>query len=251
MVLIKKKKEQSKEELEQAEQAQALQKAGIQDQFQAKGFELIAFLQKRRRLALTFTGVVVCAGFAYFGWILFNNSANEKASAEYQAALQILENISDEKGDLKKKAAKEALLKVAQDYKRSDVAKLAHLYAAHLAFELNDPQEAIRIYQSFLQETRKKDELRPLALTGLGYAYEAIHDSDMALKTFEEMISLSSDANADNAFWEIARLAKAKGLHGKARANAEIILKRFPASPLVNNAQILIASLPAQKVTTK
>jgi tetratricopeptide (TPR) repeat protein len=251
MVLIKKKKEQPTEELERIEQSRALQKSGIQDQFQAKGFELIAFFQKHRPLAFTIVSLLICTGFVYLGWNLFNTNSNKMASAQYQAAIQILENQSDQNDTSKKKAAKEALLKVARDHSRSDIAKLAQLYAAHLSFELSDPQEAIRIYQSFLQTAIKKDALRPLALTGLGYAYEAINDSDMALKTFEEMIALSSDVNADNAFWEVARLAKEKGLYEKARENAEIIVKRFPDSPLMSNVRMLLSSLPAKKATKK
>ncbi len=250
MVLIKKKKEQSKEELEQDEQAQALKKAGLQDQFQAKGFEVIAFLQKHRTSALAFMGVLACASLSYLGWTLLVDTSNEKASAQYEAALHLLENRSI-KDDLKKKAVQDALLKIVQEHKRSDVAKLANLHAAHLSFELNDPQNAIRIYRSFLQETRQKDALRPLALTGLGYAYEANHDIDMALKTFEEMITLQVNINTDNALWEIARLAKEKGLNDKARENAEILLKRYPDSILVSSAQMLLSSLPPQKAITK
>ena len=247
MVQIKVKKQKSEAEIEQEKQESNLKKAGITDNFQARGFELLGFFQKHRTFAIGSVVALCCLIIGGFGWAFFNRNTNEKASARYQEALSLIQNQNDQNKDTEKlEKAQKTFVNIYNEYKRSNVAKLALIQAAYLSLELHDFPKAIEYYQSFLNATSKNNTLRPLALSGLAFAFEASQNLNEALKTFEEMARLKVDISADNTYWQIARLSKETGLVEKARENAQILLNRYPNSILATNAQTLLASLPTK-----
>jgi tetratricopeptide (TPR) repeat protein len=239
MVLIKKKKKKSAEEIEAEKQEKALSKAGIQDEFQAKGFELVEWVQYHQRSITMGLGVVALVLVVWGAYSYFGSGANMKASGEFEAALALYEkaqSAKDDKAKLQSDAAK-AFEKIAKE-KSGGVGRLSNLYVGHLGLEMSNAKMAIDAYGSFVKSASAKDPLRTIALLGLASAYEASSDPKKALESYEGI--LQSGVNVDEALvlWQASRLAKATGQDKKAKEFADKLAERYPSSPFVNQAHI-------------
>lgn len=230
MVLIRKKKKKSQEQLDAERQEKELQKAGIQDEFQAKGFELVTWVQHHRQTILVGLSAFALAGAVWAGVVYFSGGADQKVSAEYEAALNLYEKLATAKEDEKEKAQTEALKafeKISQQHSGKGVARLANLYVGHLALESRDPKTAISAYGKFINEAPQKDQLRTVALLGLANAYEATSEPKKALETYESILEAT---NIDEArvLWQAARLAKETGQEEKAKEFSSKLSERYP-----------------------
>jgi TolA-binding protein len=248
MVLIKKKKLKSSEEIESERQKKEQQKAGIQDEFQAKGFELVEWMQDHRQAVMGGIALLVLGGLLLSGWFVFKRDANESASSAYQAAAQMLETTGPVQSEDSKKIeqARAAFMQVAKDYPRSDVAKLATLYAGHLSLKLGDTKQALASYDSFIASVSTSDKLYPLALRGLASAYEASNEPKKSLETLEKIGTTAPALNSDDVLLKVAKLAQTLGETQKAKTSVQSLLERFPESSLRSEAEALLASLPEQ-----
>jgi len=212
MVLIRKKKIKTAEELEAERQEKELRKAGIQDEFQAKGFELVSFVQHHKSMITI--GLVVFA-VALVGWgslTFFRSGASNDAAGAYEAAMKLVGEAAMAKDDKVKKQdeAIKALDGIIE--KHSDGwAKMAKLYKGELATEKGDSKLALATYQDLANSLSQKDPLRIVALLGLASAYDSAGDLKKALETYEAI--LASDAKIDEAMvlWQASRFAKALG----------------------------------------
>lgn len=252
MVFIKKKKHKSSIEIESDKQDKALLKAGIVDEFQTKGFETIGFLRKHKTPTFISLAAVLGLTLAIFSWVFYGRVSNEEASDQYSKALAMIANQANAEPNTEQlKAGRNAFLAVATDHPNSSVGQLAVLYAAHISLEIKEYQAAIEEYQLFLKATSKNNSLRPLALSGLAHAFESNNDLGNALQTYEQITKLKLDINAENTYWQIARIAKKQGQFAKAKTNAEILIKNYPLSTLVSQAKILVNSLPQTEAQVK
>lgn len=181
MVLIKKKTRR--------ETSASSDKSPIQDEFQLKGFELMAWTGRHMKALLFAGAVVVLAVVCLLAWVWMGRATDEKASTAYHHALELLgEQTPMMKADeAKMKLAQKAFEDLAAQYSSSKVAGLALLNVGHLALELKDPKKAANVFEKYLASAPRKDKLRPLAMTGLLYAYEALGNSDKAKQLKQEL----------------------------------------------------------------
>jgi hypothetical protein len=212
MVLIRKNKTQSAEELEAERQEKELRKAGIQDEFQAKGFELVSFVQHHKSLITI--GLVIFA-VALVGWgslSFFRSGYDATAASDYDAAVKLVREASMAKDDKAKKQgeAMKALDGLIEKHS-GGWAKLARLYKGELALEQGNPKLALQTYEELTSSLAAKDPLRVVALLGLASASDTAGDLKKALETYETI--LASDLKIDEAMvlWQASRLAKALG----------------------------------------
>src|SRR5690349_8105344 len=101
---IKREKVQTEDE-KKAEEAKAAEEAakaaaGIQDEFQARGFELVEWIQEKQALVLGFIALVLAGGLAYGIYTVVSSSRNTTASADLAKGLEAYDApIGDEKPD--------------------------------------------------------------------------------------------------------------------------------------------------------
>jgi len=236
MVKIKQRKSLLKEEREQEKTQKELKKAGIQDEFQIRGFELVSWAHDHQKsILLAIVAIVLGAGF-WSGFALFQQSKNEEASVQYQKALEILNN--EKEDEAKNKKAAEAFRRLSKDYKGSKVSGLAQLYAGYLALELNAPSEAVADYQHFLADF--KGELKPLAVMGLAYANVKKGNKQEALDAFETVINSDWNIASEETLWESARLASELKQWNLAKKRASELMAKHPNSPLFGAAEDIL-----------
>src|SRR4051812_21628627 len=167
---IKPKKELS-EEQQKAEEAKAAEEAaraaaGIQDEFQARGFELVEWVHDKQALVLGFIALIIAGGLAYGIYNVVTANKNASASADLSKALDAYDApVGDEKADgdgphfkdatERAKAARELFIKAAEGHKGAGAAAVADLYAGNAALKLAEYDDAAKHYQAFLDNTKK------------------------------------------------------------------------------------------------
>src|SRR5438552_1146138 len=176
MVTIHKKNTESAEETEKRLQREKELAMGLQDNYQARGFELVTWVQDNKgKVSLLIVAVLAgCAAFS--GYLFYKKRVATEASANYMQTMQELEEAPSAEGEQDKdKKSKEALVSLKDlttKFPNSNVALLASISAAHLALEHNDAKEAVNLYENSLRKIKQSDALYPLVMVGLGYAYK-------------------------------------------------------------------------------
>lgn len=250
----KKTREERDAERQAAEAERERQEAGIQDEFQAKGFELVEWMQEKRHVVLGLIAAIVVAGGALSAYALMQAGANEAASKVYAEALKAYEGgigdpLPGENSDgprfkdAKERAqkARELFEKVVSEHRSTDVSTLASLYVGHTSLQLGEADKAVEAYQRFLDRTDKKDPLRFAGLDGLASALEAKGDVDGAIQRLQEIVDLPGTVAEDAALFRIGRLYLDKGDKAKAKEVLERLTKDHPDSTLKVSADELLA----------
>lgn len=243
------------QEADEAKEAEQIA-AGIQDEFQARGFELVEWVHKNEWAVLGMIAAVVLGGLGYGIWTVVDKSRNTDASVAYSAALQIWEAplVDDADGaDDKKKAykdaaerntaAREAFQNVVQKHAGTGGGTFASLYAGHAALRLNDADGAIASYRSFLDAVATDDPLRFAGYSGLAAAYDLKGDKKAAIGALEQQIALASIVDKDGALLTLARLYRDSGEEQKAKDALDRLVREFPDSTLKTRADDLLAGL--------
>ena len=264
---IKREKVVSEEE-QKAEEAKATEEAskaaaGIQDEFQARGFELMEWMQEKQGLVLGVIGLIVAAGIGYGVYQYTKNNANEAASTALAAALDVYEaplldaaatpDASDKTPKYKTaeeraKAARELFKTAGMAHKGTGAAAVAQLYIGHASLKVGEYDPAIAAYEAFLQQTPQSDPLRFAGYSGLAAALDGKGDRKAAIAKLEDLIALPEKIDEDAALLELGRLQIAEGNTDAARKSLERIAKDFPESALKSRADELIGTLPSSAV---
>ena len=241
MVVIHKKKDETAEEKAARKLKEQERAMGIQDEYQAKGFEFVARVQANKGLVWGLVIALIVAAGSWGGYAYYQRRMSEEASAAYIEIIRKLENLSRKNPeDLEKyKESQKELAELAEKYKNSKVTSLADLWAGHLALEARESEASIKYYQDALKKISAKDKLYPIALIGLGYAFESNNQKAEALSQFVAVTELKHNAGKDLAYWEAARLAKESNEIEKAKTYADRLIQEFPNSVYERNAKRL------------
>jgi tetratricopeptide (TPR) repeat protein len=244
------------EEKAAEEQAKAeADAAAIQDDFQARGFELVEWVQDNRAGVIGFLATVVIAGLGYGIYTVVEKGNNTAATAAWVSALDLWEspvgtdpNPDDDKkayatADEKYKAARSAFEGVTKAHAGRGGATLSYLYIGHAAQKSGDAAGAITAYQAFLDGTKGDDPLRFAGYNGLAVAKEAAADVKGAIAALEALVALPAKTDKDAALLSLGRLYQKDGDLDKARKRLESLIADYPESSLKTRADELLASL--------
>lgn len=256
-----KKAEEAEKVAEDAKKAEEAAKAAetVQDEFQARGFELVEWVQENRPAVLGFIGVVLAGGLAFGIYTASSRSNDTKASAAYGKALK-LEDASigedeDKDDDVpafkdaaeRNKAARDAYVKVAAEHKGTGAGALASLSAAQTSLKLGEFDAAIGQFDTFLKATKPTDPLRFAGLSGLAAAKDAKGDTKGAIEALEDQVTLKDKTDKDGALLALGQLYAREGDTEKARARLEKLIADFPESSLKAKAEEQLGALGGLK----
>lgn len=207
------------------------------DAFQTT-FERIGDYVSENRARVTIVGIaLICAvGIAagiYFYWSYYSGSALKLYAAAQSNLMNSGEN--KESTDLNIGRFKELIDK----YPHSWSARMAYYHLGNIYYNNGEIDKAIHAYEKFIAKTgTDKTGVKFLALTSLGYAYEAKKDYKDALKYFEEAQNVYNTGfemiglrNIARAYEELNNKEKAleyykKALEKTTDSAASIFLKR-------------------------
>ena len=251
-------------EATKAAEAEAMA-AAVQDEFQARGFELVDWVHENPAVIVGVIAMVILGGVGVGVWTAVESSANTAASSSYASAQKLWEApiaetpAPDETGPTYKDvaeratAARTAFTTVTTQHKGTGAATLAQLSVGNASLKLGDFDAAAAAYSAFLTGTNPKDDLRFSAYSGLAAALEGKGDIKGAIKALEDEVALSAKTDEDSALLGLGRLYGQDGDTTKARAKLERLIQDFPESSLKARADELLATMggPTAKDTPK
>lgn len=254
-------KEEREAERERKAEEQAREQAGIDDDFQARGFELAEWAQSNSGIVMGIIGVIVLAGLATFVVQYMEEQDGYEASLvfdeahdAYNASLGDAPSFDGAGGaetdgpsykDAKERATEARALfeKVVTTGESSGAGHLAQLYIGNTSIQLEDWDKAASAYEAFLDGASAADPMRFLAYDGLAIALEGKGDQAGAIAQLEKLVGLPTTVAEDIALLRLARLYEKTGDKDKARDRAQRLVNDFKESPMKGEAERLLAEL--------
>ena len=231
------------------------------DAFQRKGNELSEWLMGKQKL---FFAVVVLALAIFLVMTVIRSMGHKKEVVAEQALTTALDVVSrpvqakpadgpgDDQAFATEKDKDEAIVKsleaFRQKYPGSGAAATAALTLGQAQLRLGQYDQALANFNEFLTKRPATDVLRPIALEGKGYAYEAKNQLDQALAAFAELSDSKSGLLSGMGLYHQARIFILEQKKDEAAKVLSRIPIEYPDTAAAKLAKERLDSLLAQGV---
>lgn len=215
--------------------------------------------QYKKHLIIGFAAIVAIV-LAFWGAKVWHNNREEAGQAQIELGQpyiqQIFQNHPDSvaaikkvcetalKGDGQKKDGFKGFLKVASDYKWTNAANIAHLYAGICYYHEGEYKKAIDELKNF--STQDDATISANALNVLGNCYAADKQIDKAIDSYEKAAKKADNASLSPMYlMNAAALYEENGKKAEANKIYVQIKNDYPGNPLcTTNVQGDVVSGP-------
>jgi tetratricopeptide (TPR) repeat protein len=128
-------------------------------------------------------------------------------------------------------------------YPRTAHAAFALYTLGNVRAALEQHDQAIAAYDTWLKEYGDAQDLVPLVIQRLGYAYWAKGSFPEALEQFARVVKMPQAPNRDQAYFETGRLLEQQGQKEKALESYNKLAAEYPSSPWSSEAMPRIVAL--------
>jgi len=204
------------------------------DEFLTTSARIAIFIREHSQ-QFTYLGVAVAAiALIYLGVTTYLGYINKKGQGIYnEAYYSLVKNITPD-GDKKVlKQSEELFQKVVDEYGISKVARLALPEIAYLKFTEKKYDEAISLYDKFLNELPEESPYRSLAKIALAGCYEQKKDFQNATEILKQIMNGPDDFFKEQAMFQLARIYRLTNQKEKSRKILEQFLEKFKSSPFL------------------
>ena len=132
---------------------------------------------------------------------------------------------------------------IADKYSGSKSAPVAYYYIGNSYSALGQYDDAIRVYNSFIDKFSEQETILPLVYINLGSAYLEKSDYNNALSAFRKVLSLKDTLAADRAVYEMARAYEASGDAASAIEQYDNLIKTYLSSSWSQEAKARLSKL--------
>ncbi|MBW2340994.1 MAG: tetratricopeptide repeat protein [Deltaproteobacteria bacterium] len=206
-----------------------------------KDDEFISLSNRVSRYVLTHAKAIkyLCYGLAIIiiiiiGIGLYYRNLNKKALAAYNIAYKAL--IGDSYPEMSEKKLQKSIEefdKLIEDYGWTKMATLAIPQLAYLKFDQGKFDEAISLYQTYLEKDKSGSIYRSMAHFGLAAAYEAKAEYQLAIGALKNIIDGKNSFLKEEALFSLGRLYALSGQPEKSREAFKDFVEEFKNSPLL------------------
>jgi len=211
--------------------------------FTDHAFRFISRHYKRIITGVVILGVFLAAFFLFQKW-------EEKKEAEaylpFSAALELYQMLNSpyrEGSPTDYKSLMEKFDEVITKFPRTSSGKLSLLYKGNLHLKLEEFDEAIKAYETFLQKAGKEKFYRLLAMEGLGYAHEGKKEYEKAVEAYERMLEMGEGLQVANAYLSKGRCFEKLGKKKEALESYKTFLNLAPKAMMANLVSEKISQL--------
>ena len=211
--------------------------------FTDHAFRFISRHYKRIITGVVILGVFLAAFFLFQKW-------EEKKEAEaylpFSAALELYQMLNSpyrEGSPTDYKSLMEKFDEVITKFPRTSSGKLSLLYKGNLHLKLEEFDEAIKTYETFLQKAGKEKFYRLLAMEGLGYAHEGKKEYEKAVEAYERMLEMGEGLQVANAYLSKGRCYEKLGKKKEALESYKTFLNLAPKAMMANLVSEKISQL--------
>jgi predicted negative regulator of RcsB-dependent stress response len=176
------------------------------DAFQSTIEVITEYISENKTRFYTIVTAVILAAIITFGiymyWSYYQSSAREMyANAQNNIAANNVETPEAARANIK------VYQELINKYPHSWSARISHYHLGNLYYNLDEIDNAIAEYKKFVSSSRSDNAgLKFLALTSLGYCYEAKKDLKVALEYFEKAQKSDNVGFESIGFRNIARI---------------------------------------------
>ena len=128
-------------------------------------------------------------------------------------------------------------------YGISKVAPLALPQVAFLRYQEKKYDEAISLYQEFLDEVFENPPYRSLTWLAIAACYEEKKDYEKAIEALKRIVNQPEGYFKEQALWQLARIYRISEQNAKSKEALEEFVKEFETSPYRPMAQVYLKNL--------
>ena len=168
------------------------------------------------------------------GGSLFYKHLNKKALAAYNTAYKTLVGESSpETSEKNLQKSIEEFDRLIKDYGWTKMATLAIPQLAYLKFDQGKFDEAISLYQTYLEKEKSNTIYRSMAYFGLAAAYEAKGEYQSATSALEHVSKGGNDFLKEEALFSLGRMYELSGQTKRSQEVFKEFIGQFKDSPLL------------------
>jgi tetratricopeptide (TPR) repeat protein len=204
--------------------------------------ELIRPYQKNLMVAAAVIAAVLVIAA---GYTLYQSSNDKKASALLAAAQDLYQEQAGAAPDYAK--ALELYRDVQKKYPRTMSGAIAQFYIGNCLANLNQPNEALKEYETLVKQYSGEKDLAGLTYQRMGYVYNALGKQSDAIASFERAEAVLGPGLATV---ELAKLYERAGNGADAQKKYKVIAEKLggtAVAPDVQGAAAKGAGLPTAK----
>jgi len=205
------------------------------------------FVREHDREFKYIAGAVAAILLIYLGINAGIGYINEKGQSAYNMAYDLMgaqnTGLSPESEELKRSA--ELFQKVLDDYGLSKASRLALPELAYLKMVEKKYDEAIPLYQEFLDKAPKNSPYQSLARIAIATCHEAMGEYEQAIEVLNQVNAQADDAFKEEALFSLVRIHRLAGQKDKAKEILEEFVEKFQSSPYLPMAKAHLQGFPS------
>jgi len=206
--------------------------------------EFITFTQKAflfisQHLKKVVTGgvILLIIIFSIIFFRMWERQKEEQAYRKLNLAMALYQRASSVKQERLPSEYKNVLAKfdeVITEFSRTSSGKLSFLYKGNIHLKLDEFEEAIKAYQTFLQKAGKERVYRLFAMEGLGYAYQGKKDYESAIRIYQKIIEMGESVQMADSHLNMGLCYEKSGKNKEALESYKTFLKISEKSVMTN-----------------
>lgn len=172
--------------------------------------------------------IVAAAALVYLGATTYLNYVNKKGQGAYYEAYA---EVRQEKADLER--AERLFKKVVEDYRLSRVSRLAAPQIGYLKYREEKYDEAVPLYETFMNKASENSPYRRLATLALAALYEEKGELQKAIELLRELAAAPENVFMEQTLLGLGRVYRLSGREDRAREVYKEFSDRFATSPFL------------------
>ena len=217
------------------------------DEFLTFTEKAILFAKEHDREFKYIAGAVAAVLIIYLGVNTGMGYINKKGQSAYNMAYNLMVaqnmNLTPESEELKQ--SEEFFQKVLDDYGFSKASRLALPELAYIKVVEKKYDEAIPLYQEFLDKAPGKSPYKSLARIAIAACHEAKGELDQAIEILTQVTAKEDDLFREQALFGLARIYRLAGQKDKAKEILEEFVEKYQGSPFLPLAKTHLQEFPS------
>ncbi len=172
---------------------------------------------------------------------------NKKGQSTYNMAYNLMRaqnmDLTPESEELKQSA--ELFQKVIEDYGLSKASRLALPELAYVKMVERKYDEAISLYQEFLDKAPDNSPYQSLARIAIAACHEAKGEFEQAIEILNQVTGQADDLFREQALFSLARVYRLDGQKDKAKESLEEFVEKYQNSPFLPLAKAHLQEFPS------
>ena len=205
------------------------------DEFLTLTEKAALFIREHDRGFKFIAGAVAALLLIYLGVNAGMGYINKKGQSAYNIAYNLMGaqnmDLRPESEELKQSA--ELFQKVIDDYGLSKASRLALPELAYVKMVEKKYDEAIHLYQEFLDKAPDNSPYQSLARIAIAACHEAKGEFEQAIEILNQITAQADDLFREQALFSLARIHRLAGQKDKAKEILEEFVEKFQTSPFL------------------